>query len=104
MKIESGLRKVSCKPSEFLLSELCLPSMRSLPKMEGVVLGVVLLYDTGYSPKSTQPDHAPGERLEHSQQYIYFNGMFFSKNDNCFRIWVKETLFVVLHSMVVICI
>ena len=67
MRIESGLRKVSCKISEFLLSELGLPIMRSLPKMEGVVLGVVLLYDTGGSPKSSQPDHAPGERLEHSQ-------------------------------------
>ena len=95
LKIESGLWKVSCKISEYLLSELCLPIMRSLPKMEGVVLGVVLLYDTGCSPKSSQPDHAAGVRLDHSKQYIYFNDMFVPKNENCFRIWVKKTLNVI---------
>ena len=66
--------------------------------MEGVVLRVVLLYDTGGSPKSSQPDHAAGERLEHSKQYkqyIHFNDMFVPKNKNCFRIWVKKTLNVI---------
>ena len=70
--------------------------------MEGVVLGVVLLYDTGGSSKSSQPDHAAGERLEHSKQYIYFNDMFVPKNENRLRTWVKKTLNVIWYSMVVI--
>ena len=58
--------------------------------MEGVVLGVVLLYDTGGSPKSIQPDHAAGERLEHIKQYIYFNDMFLPKKWKLFSYLGKK--------------